>query len=110
MDLGGSAFSFDVLGNAVLTNRTSMAVVDRAVYRVLVSKFASGIFDHPYVDESRALGLDPPVRFGHLSTCRKNVTPTVLMARPILFTSELMLGSLCSPTCPCYAGESEDGA
>jgi hypothetical protein len=53
MDLGGSAFSFGVLGNAVLANKTSVGVVDKAVYRVLVSKFASGIFDHPYTDEER---------------------------------------------------------
>lgn len=60
MDLGGSAFSYEVLGKAVLANRTSMAVVDRAVYRVLVSKFAAGIFDQPYTDEARAKALDGP--------------------------------------------------
>ena len=60
MDLGGSAFSFDVLGNAVLNNKTTMAAVDKAVYRVLVSKFAAGIFDHPYTDESRVKSLDRP--------------------------------------------------
>jgi beta-glucosidase-like glycosyl hydrolase len=58
MDLGGSAFDYSVLGPAVLSNRTSMAMIDRAVYRVLVSKFASGIFDHPYTDESRVQSLD----------------------------------------------------
>ena len=60
MDLGGSAFSYDVLGPAVLNNRTSMATLDQAVYRVLVSKFASGIFDHPYTDETRVQSLDKP--------------------------------------------------
>ena len=60
MDLGGSAFCFDILGSAVLQRKTSMDVVDKAVYRVLVSKFASGIFDHPYTDEVRVKSLDRP--------------------------------------------------
>ena len=35
-----------------------MMHLDRAVYNVLVSKFAAGLFEHPYTDESRVKSLD----------------------------------------------------
>ena len=34
--------------------------LDRAAYNVLVSKFAAGLFENPYTDESRVGHLDSP--------------------------------------------------
>lgn len=56
MDLGGTTFA--TLTAAVEANRTSVRHIDRAAYNVLVSKFAAGLFEHPYTDESRAERLD----------------------------------------------------
>jgi beta-glucosidase len=56
MDLGG--VSFPLLIHAVATNKTTEKAVDRAVYNVLVSKFAAGLFEHPYTDETRVQHLD----------------------------------------------------
>jgi len=58
MDLGGTALS--TLVDAVKNNKTSESAVDRATYNVLVSKFAAGLFDYPYTDESRVSDLDKP--------------------------------------------------
>ena len=55
-DLGG--VTFNMLVDAVSSNMTTEAQLDRATYNVLASKFASGIFDHPYTDESRVLKID----------------------------------------------------
>jgi beta-glucosidase len=56
MDLGGVAFP--LLNHAVATNKTTEKAVDRAVYNVLVSKFAAGLFEYPYTDEARVEHLD----------------------------------------------------
>ena len=42
------------LKNLVLSGRLDQAVIRRACGRVLKVKFLLGLFDHPYVDESRA--------------------------------------------------------
>jgi len=60
MDLGGDAFSEAILLPAVHNNKTSEFYVDQACYRVLVSKFAAGLFEHPFTDESRVETLDAP--------------------------------------------------
>lgn len=46
--------TFAYLKECVENGKVSMAVIDRAVTNVLVNKFRSGIFDHPYVDPKRA--------------------------------------------------------
>mmetsp|Transcript_11812 Transcript_11812/g.35563 ORF Transcript_11812/g.35563 Transcript_11812/m.35563 type:complete len:714 (-) Transcript_11812:281-2422(-) len=56
VDLGGTTFL--TLTSAVRTNRTTEAQVDRAVRNVLTMKFASGLFESPYTDESRVKNLD----------------------------------------------------
>lgn len=56
MDLGGVTFA--TLNTSVIANKTSMAHLDRAVYNVLVPKFAAGLFENPYTDESRVNDLD----------------------------------------------------
>ena len=53
MDLGGTAFS--LLKRGIQENTTDVKHLDRAVYNVLASKFAAGLFDHPYTDESRCV-------------------------------------------------------
>jgi len=58
MDLGGT--TFPLLTQAVRDGKTTEAQVDRAAYNILASKFASGIFDHPYTDETRVDQLDKP--------------------------------------------------
>jgi beta-glucosidase len=45
--------SFMTLAAAVNDGRVPMAVVDRAVRRILRAKFALGLFERPYVDDSR---------------------------------------------------------
>eukprot|EP00040_Diaphanoeca_grandis_P038707 m.257128 g.257128 ORF g.257128 m.257128 type:complete len:798 (-) comp35003_c0_seq1:1727-4120(-) len=56
MDLGGTTFA--TLVDAVNNNKTSEESLDRATYNVLTSKFAAGIFDSPYTDETRVNNLD----------------------------------------------------
>jgi beta-glucosidase len=58
MDLGGTTFL--TLAHSVANNLTSVAALDRAVYNVLASKFAAGLFEHPYTDEARVKNLDGP--------------------------------------------------
>ena len=45
---------FANLQKFVTTGRITMAEVDAAVTRILISKFRLGLFDDPYVDESKA--------------------------------------------------------
>jgi hypothetical protein len=47
MDLGGTAFT--LLKPSLASGKTKMEYLDRAVYNVLVSKFAAGLFDNPCV-------------------------------------------------------------
>jgi beta-glucosidase len=55
VDLGAHCYA--QLKESVESGRVSMAVLDRAVKRVLLRKFEAGLFDHPYVDEAAAAGL-----------------------------------------------------
>ena len=55
VDLGAHCYA--QLKESVESSRVPMAVLDRAVKRVLLRKFEAGLFDHPYVDESAAAGL-----------------------------------------------------
>jgi len=43
----------DTLAQQVKTGKIPLSVVDEAVRRVLTVKFEKGLFDHPYVDETR---------------------------------------------------------
>ena len=52
VDLGANCFS--LLKESVESGRVSMAVVDRAVRRVLTQKFRAGLFDKPYLPEGSA--------------------------------------------------------
>jgi beta-glucosidase len=58
MPIGGA---FAKLGQYVESGRLDMAVIDRAVFRVLRSKFKVGLFERPYTDEGIVLnsGKDP---------------------------------------------------
>jgi beta-glucosidase len=55
VDLGAHCYA--QLKESVESGRVSIAVLDRAVKRVLLRKFEAGLFDHPYVDETAAAGL-----------------------------------------------------
>ena len=52
IDLGGDAFIN--LTHAVQSGKTSEAVIDTAVCRVLRMKFEMGLFEHPYVNPESA--------------------------------------------------------
>jgi beta-glucosidase len=58
VDLGAHCFS--LLKESVEAGRISMAVLDRAVKRVLVRKFEAGLFDNPYLPEDNAAGVRSP--------------------------------------------------
>ncbi len=53
VDLGGRAYS-STLVEAFRTGKADMAVLDRAVARVLRLKFEMGLFENPYVDPKEA--------------------------------------------------------
>jgi len=56
-DLGGVAFP--LLAAAVAANHSGAAAgLERAAYNVLASKFAAGLFEAPYADETRCAALD----------------------------------------------------
>ena len=55
VDLGANCYA--LLKESVEKGRVSMEVLDRAVKRILVRKFAAGLFDNPYIDENEAAGL-----------------------------------------------------
>ena len=55
MDMAASLYH-DHLAQLVRAGEVPMARVDEAVRRVLRLKFALGLFDHPYVDESQEAG------------------------------------------------------
>ena len=55
VDLGAHCYA--QLKESVEKGRIPMAVLDQAVKRVLVRKFAAGLFDNPYIDETEAAGL-----------------------------------------------------
>ena len=55
VDLGANCYS--LLQESVENGRLPMDVLDRAVKRVLIRKFAAGLFDNPYIDETEAAGL-----------------------------------------------------
>ena len=55
VDLGANCYA--LLKESVESGRLSMAVLDRAVKRVLIRKFEAGLFDNPYLDETEAAGL-----------------------------------------------------
>ena len=55
VDLGANCYA--LLKESVESGRLSMAVLDRAVKRVLIRKFEAGLFDNPYIDETEAAGL-----------------------------------------------------
>ena len=52
MNIGGAAFK--TLPDALAHGRVSAAAVDTAVRRVLEAKIRMGLFEHPYVDDTRA--------------------------------------------------------
>ena len=58
VDLGAHCFA--LLKESVEAGRVPMAVLDRAVKRVLVRKFQAGLFDHPYLPEDSAAGVRSP--------------------------------------------------
>ena len=55
VDLGANCYA--LLKESVEKGRIPMAVLDQAVKRVLVRKFAAGLFDNPYIDETEADSL-----------------------------------------------------
>jgi beta-glucosidase len=57
VDLDMWANSYITLASAVREGRLPIAVVDRAVRRMLRAKFAVGLFDDPYTDEKRAASV-----------------------------------------------------
>ena len=58
VDLGAHCFS--LLKESVEAGRVPMAVLDRAVKRVLLRKFEAGLFDHPYLPEGSAQEVRSP--------------------------------------------------
>ena len=48
-----SAWGYEMLDSLVALGRVSMDQIDQAVSRILYVKFISGLFDHPFVDESK---------------------------------------------------------
>ena len=67
VDLGAACFS--LLKESLEAGRIAMADLDRAAGRVLRLKFALGLFDHPYIDESTpARAVRTPE---HVATARK---------------------------------------
>ena len=62
VDLGANCFS--LLKESVESGRVSMAVVDRAVKRVLTQKFEAGLFDNPYLPEDSADDVRSAVNLG----------------------------------------------
>jgi beta-glucosidase len=57
VDLDMWANSYITLADAVRSGRLPVAVVDRAVRRILRAKFLVGLFDDPYTDEKRAASI-----------------------------------------------------
>jgi len=55
MDMA-SSFYHDTMVNSVRSGQVPVQRIDDAVRRVLRVKFALGLFDHPYVDESKETG------------------------------------------------------
>jgi beta-glucosidase len=53
MDMGSRTYTQN-LASLVEQGRIPLAVVDDAVRRLLVAKYRLGLFDHPFVDETRA--------------------------------------------------------
>ncbi|MDE1146462.1 MAG: glycoside hydrolase family 3 N-terminal domain-containing protein [Azospirillaceae bacterium] len=49
--------SYRSLGDSVRTGKLDVAVVDRAVRRILELKFQAGLFEHPYADAAQADAL-----------------------------------------------------
>jgi len=74
VDLGAACYP--LLIKSVREGRIPESLVDRAVRRVLVQKFASGLFEQPFVDEAAAAALvhdDEAVALA-LQTARESIT------------------------------------
>ena len=77
VDLGANCYA--LLRESVESGRLSMAVLDRAVKRVLIRKFEAGLFDNPYIDETAAAGL---VRTpGHVETAAQAAREGVVLLK-----------------------------
>ena len=74
VDLGAGCYP--LLVKSVREGRIPESLVDRAVRRVLIQKFASGLFEHPFVDESAAAALvhDEAAVSLALQTARESIT------------------------------------
>ena len=77
VDLGANCYA--LLKESVESGRLPMAVLDRAVKRVLIRKFEAGLFDNPYIDETAAAGL---VRTpGHVETAAQAAREGVVLLK-----------------------------
>ncbi len=77
VDLGANCYA--LLKESVESGRLSMAVLDRAVKRVLIRKFEAGLFDNPYIDETAAAGL---VRTpGHVETAAQAAREGIVLLK-----------------------------
>ena len=74
MDLGGNAFG--KLKAAIDNGSLAVDKIDEAVRRVLTMKFRLGLFDHPYVDEVKAMEVVASKAHADLAleVARKSVT------------------------------------
>jgi beta-glucosidase len=116
-----TALGFASLGAAVRSGQVSEKKVDEAVGRVLSAKLRAGLFEHPYVDEARAVAE----LGGHVagSPDRRSVAPTTVKTTAIRWSAPRFSspsagrcrssraprasrhpGARCSGTRPCPAG------
>lgn len=67
--------TFRTIAAMVKDGKLAQATIDRAVGRVLAGKFASGLFEHPYVDPQRAEAVvqSPEHRALALDAARKSI-------------------------------------
>ena len=76
VDLGANCFS--LLEEAVNDGRIPMAVLDRAVKRVLLRKFELGLFDNPYLPEGSADEVRSPE---HVAVAAKAARESVTLLK-----------------------------
>jgi beta-glucosidase len=88
MDMASNAYASKVAA-LVKAGKVKQAVVDEAVSRVLRVKFALGLFEHPYVDESlSAKTLLTPV---HVQVAREAAEQSFVLLRNEPFNSKAVL-------------------
>ncbi len=71
--------SYATLAEAVAEGRLPMAIVDRSVRRVLHTKFALGLFEKPYADESREKAV--LLAREHLEAARRVASKSVVLLK-----------------------------